>query len=1720
MTNKNTLWHWWRVLPVLVMALMTSLLTRADDFMLTFRPAMMQNQLKVTQSGENEWILVTMGGDPFVAMNELTRDLEDDETCFMFDYKLTANIGGGIEFFFCGPGNGPVAGREIVFGGLSKTDEWKSVIWDFGKARQDFNWGKKGDYVRFDAGNASGVTLTIRNPRLGKLPYDPLATYEISNAQEWVDFVQMVNEGRSRISAKLTADIDLSSNPNTMIGRFDGTIDGQGHKLTVAFDRTESVSAPIDNLYGTVKNLIVDGTIRTTNNFAAAIAGHLQGGTISNCVSLIDIISTKVGDGTHAGLCAVCEQPSVVENCVFAGSITSETTNNCGGIVGWSAQTCKIINCLMLANIQAPGSGCYTFSRNPGSVMLTNCYYLNAYGSVNSGGIQVTEADLKSGKTCYILNGDQSKIVMYQNLGEDNFPYPISLNHSQVYASGTLRCDGKPLGEVTYTNNQASAEKPDHQFEDGFCSVCGQEDPSYMTQIDGIYQISKPGQLKWLASRVNKGESPVSAVMLCDLDMSGIDMDPIGCDLNRFQGSFDGQGHHISNLTISRPGQQGVGLFGTVTGSVTVQNLVLDATCSLSGASYVAIIGCSKGDAKVTMKNLGNEGSVNVESHNAAGIIGSSDGSKGKFTMDMCYSTGSITGSKENGTLSGWVGSDAVITNCWSSATVTGHDSNPFFRGSGKPTNCWATVSQSNIKTFAAEEVETGALCFKMNSGSLSAPVWYQTIGKDTYPTWDSTHGIVYCVGDVYGDIHDDVSFEDYRSLYLQTERDYLQDVVATQELVEYYGDDLDALEEAETREDFLLMAEDVALDKALLVESAATYVKYEQKVADVALYLQDHHDFGGPGREKVESYVQDEVEPGDVFPNGSYVYIMDNLLLHPEEVLEEIDYLDKLLSDAIAEGVVAGADMTQLIANADFSDGFNSWEGKVATSTAGTEEGTMRGAECYNNTFDMHQTITGLKNGVYLFQLNGAYRPAQDRYSTNYIANFYAGDNMTYLQADIEDMISVEDAKDRVNCWIGEGVSIRDLEVFADGECTSSEFDDPIGYVMHGIQSVCYAALGGRYPNAILANVTDGTLTLGIASPGSGQSCDWTGFANLKLTYCGSLEQAGEALDQVLAGNAARAKTLIEYVCFDNERYAERPNYSKATRDALAAAVAAIETAQTAAAKYALIEQFSKLFRQVYEEKMAYIQVANVAESIAESYIDSENPTNPVNEVVYRLCDEIWAAYSAGSYSAQEALDKIVDVRLQYPAYLLVSRTPSGNNSAIEQTAPNTYHITCTNSSDPQVSIGRLTEDLREGHTILTFEYKSDGNYRGEFFFADPLAAGREFWYDLSKTPVWTRFYVDLSEPMTQFNWGHAGDWLRWDFINDGWADIWVRKMEFVDQARLDELMENSMAKHAGTEADPYPIYTLEDLYQMNTLTKQGVVTYFTLENDIDMSGIDWTPLNLQDNNYLNWINFDGKGHVLSHLTSGNTQQYSGFFGVLCGACRNVGFADVDIDSQIFGTGVIGGYVGHSSFLETTYVENVWVTGKVNVTNTGYAGNIAGNIGGPTVIRNVYANTTLTSKGNLVGGLVGRVRGQLTIENAYAAGQATDGAGNICGIVGGGQNTSTPASTYNNIVVWNNTSKTFGSTVDGDQISNISYYDGLNFAELQKTVVGWGAPWSCSMNEGEYPVFNLNADGIQGVKADNGQQTSDDSIYNLSGQRIAKPVKGLYIQGGKKIVK
>lgn len=65
-----------------------------------------------------------------------------------------------------------------------------------------------------------------------------------------------------------------------------------------------------------------------------------------------------------------------------------------------------------------------------------------------------------------------------------------------------------------------------------------------------------------------------------DIDFAGVTHTPIGPNTgNKYNGTFDGQGHRIMNMIINMPDRDNVGFFGFLRGNAentTIKNLIID----------------------------------------------------------------------------------------------------------------------------------------------------------------------------------------------------------------------------------------------------------------------------------------------------------------------------------------------------------------------------------------------------------------------------------------------------------------------------------------------------------------------------------------------------------------------------------------------------------------------------------------------------------------------------------------------------------------------------------------------------------------------------------------------------------------------------------------------------------------------------------------------------------------------------------------------------------------------------------------------------------------------------------------------------------------------------------------------------------------------------------------------------------------------------------------
>ena len=207
---------------------------------------------------------------------------------------------------------------------------------------------------------------------------------------------------------------------------------------------------------------------------------------------------------------------------------------------------------------------------------------------------------------------------------------------------------------------------------------------------------------------VNSGNkySGTTVFLDSDLSLAGKNFEPIGnssfSESKYFNGTFDGQGHMISNFSMTTSSSQYAGLFGFSKG-LTIKNVILDSSCSITSSFidsfYDACIGgiignCYADSGPCTIENSVNMGSVSFSgdvsgdfnSLKLGGIAGqlsssSSSSSNHDSIVKNCANYGDITdsGESKNSRIGGIIGhpwgspesNRAYIYNCLNHGTIT-----------------------------------------------------------------------------------------------------------------------------------------------------------------------------------------------------------------------------------------------------------------------------------------------------------------------------------------------------------------------------------------------------------------------------------------------------------------------------------------------------------------------------------------------------------------------------------------------------------------------------------------------------------------------------------------------------------------------------------------------------------------------------------------------------------------------------------------------------------------------------------------------------------------------------------------------------------------------------------------------------------------------------------------------------------------------------------------
>ncbi len=290
-----------------------------------------------------------------------------------------------------------------------------------------------------------------------QLQQDAEGNYLIGSAYDWKLFATLV-QTTPAANAKMTADINLGTD-QTMVGTssvpYQGSFDGQGHTLTVAYDTSESIIAPFRYVAGstqTIENLHVNGTIYTTGCAAGGVVCSIAGNlTIKKCWVSAQIRTQNEGGsyGTIGGICSYCDPTEnctiVIEDCLFSGAILY--SSYCGSFMSHvaSSKSSVTIRRGLSIGTWSGGNGYQsgTFIRPVlyGIRNIENAFYRYSCGEVQ--GTHATDEELADGTTATALQAGRAETVWVQDATSgqprlDVFNHPITTYDPYVHPTSHI----------------------------------------------------------------------------------------------------------------------------------------------------------------------------------------------------------------------------------------------------------------------------------------------------------------------------------------------------------------------------------------------------------------------------------------------------------------------------------------------------------------------------------------------------------------------------------------------------------------------------------------------------------------------------------------------------------------------------------------------------------------------------------------------------------------------------------------------------------------------------------------------------------------------------------------------------------------------------------------------------------------------------------------------------------------------------------------------------------------------------------------------------------------------------------------------------------------------------------------------------------------------------------------------------------------------------------
>lgn len=442
------------------------------------------------------------------------------------------------------------------------------------------------------------------------------------------------------------------------------------------------------------------------------------------------------------------------------------------------------------------------------------------------------------------------------------------------------------------------------------------------------------------------------------------------------------------------------------------------------------------------------------------------------------------------------------------------------------------------------------------------------------------------------------------------------------------YQEVIDQIKALQTKEEIIAS---MGTFKEALVKMQANvdaYAAYAVQVEDAKAAVDE------TGNEQLSDYVMEHAEPN-----------LENGELSTEEMIAETENLKKMIEDARTNNITEGEECTFLLKNNDFKSRLDGWsrDESLGSPVVGGPDNNPS-VECWQNNFDLYQTISNIPNGIYRVEAPAFYRTEGN---AGAYTNRETAEVLTYLY--------INEQYSPVANIMNEAISQKD--VYSNAYTTPDNT-----YTPNDMVSASTAFANGLYKNTAYGAVVDGTMRVGIRNTTGSMGDRWSIWGAFKLYYEGYNADIIKGILQPLVDEARDTVSNCLFSHVEKDALSER--YSAASN--------AISTNADGETLFNLYVGFRELIDSAKVAVGSYKTMYDYAQQLS-TVIDETQETasdDAINNasIVY---DEVLTGYEEEAFTTQEA-DSMVTVikaaitKLRIPDVVASDDAPADYTSVI----------------------------------------------------------------------------------------------------------------------------------------------------------------------------------------------------------------------------------------------------------------------------------------------------------------------------------------------------------------------------------------------------------------------------------------------------------------------